>query len=629
MKCNNCKAEWTPPPGVSIVNCPFCGKPIIGPTKTTKDDEPHEVLLKIVHQFNVKILGETKLKGILSDLMPNVEKKYHRIIRQALDDRIGLKLLELDTEDSSVKNVKIATLKDNFKNHNGFNETADYVFDSFLYALGWINSVNKEHYNQGTTDKQSIINAQIDMAFADGVLSKEEAITLFTTSASLGISDDEMAEMINTKIRSLKLQPSGELKKSIKNPKEIICSSDWILPQQRKEAETQQTTTAYETVKIGDQIWMAENLDVDKYNNGDPIPFAKNENEWYEINRSGKGCWAYPDFKKENAELGKVYNYYAVRDIRGLAPNGFRISHIDDWNKLVNNCGGWENIENVFYDLEVAYGFHLMYIIEGTDEDFSWHASFWNISSNRDFLSLKDDNFFTGEDFDYGNKGFVRCLKINTEKGSYSNVYESVIIGNQEWMTKNLDVSHFRNGDPIPEIKTHEDFINARDNGLPGWRYYDNNPENGKKYGKLYNWHAVNDPRGLAPHGWHIPTKDDWETLTNYNSLDDRGRRQFALKLMKPNAWNDNEDATNESGFSALPGGVCRSHGSYFSIGREGLWWSISIEELPFSDNEEEAPVVISIKQLKHGSRIIIVPEDDYSYCYYSVRCLKDIKTST
>jgi hypothetical protein len=73
--------------------------------------------------------------------------------------------------------------------------------------------------------------------------------------------------------------------------------------------------------------------------------------------------------------------------------------------------------------------------------------------------------------------------------------YESVIIGNQEWMTRNLDVPRFRNGDLIPHIESKEEWEEAGENGQPAWCYYDNNPENGKKYGKLYNWHAVNDPR--------------------------------------------------------------------------------------------------------------------------------------
>ena len=75
------------------------------------------------------------------------------------------------------------------------------------------------------------------------------------------------------------------------------------------------------------------------------------------------------------------------------------------------------------------------------------------------------------------------------------------------WMTQNLDVDHYRNGDKIPEIKDADKFRAAT---TGAWCYYDNNPENGTICGKLYNWYAVNDPRGLAPEGWHIATGLEW-----------------------------------------------------------------------------------------------------------------------
>ena len=90
------------------------------------------------------------------------------------------------------------------------------------------------------------------------------------------------------------------------------------------------------------------------------------------------------------------------------------------------------------------------------------------------------------------------------------NIYGITKIGKQYWTTKNLNVSRFRNGDPIPEAKTKDEWIQAGIKKQAVWCYYDNDFKNGTKYGKLYNWYAVNDPRGLAPEGWDIPTDDDW-----------------------------------------------------------------------------------------------------------------------
>ena len=142
-------------------------------------------------------------------------------------------------------------------------------------------------------------------------------------------------------------------------------------------------------------------------------------------------------------------------------------------------------------------------------------------------------------------------------------------------MAKNLDVTHFRNGDPISEAKSNEEWIKAGEKKHPAWCYYDNDPMNNEKYGKLYNWYAVNDPRGLAPEGWQIPSEDDWSILK-----DDLGGETVAGKKMKfTDFWNDyigksSGNGTNESGFSGLPGGHRSTDGVFRYIGEEGYWWS-------------------------------------------------------
>ena len=91
-----------------------------------------------------------------------------------------------------------------------------------------------------------------------------------------------------------------------------------------------------------------------------------------------------------------------------------------------------------------------------------------------------------------------------------------VKIGKQIWMTKNLDVSTFRNGDPINELQSKEEWYAAEFNATPGWCDYENDSEYGETYGKLYNYFAVYDKRGLAPKGWHIPSDKEWSILIDY-----------------------------------------------------------------------------------------------------------------
>jgi len=147
---------------------------------------------------------------------------------------------------------------------------------------------------------------------------------------------------------------------------------------------------------------------------------------------------------------------------------------------------------------------------------------------------------------------------------------QTITIGTQVWMTKNLDVATFRNGDPIPQAKTDEEWKKAGENQQPVWCYYDNDPANGAKYGKLYNWFAVNDSRGLAPVGYHIPSDAEWTKLTDFLG----GKEVAGTKMKSTDGWKGNGNRTNESGFSGLPGGGRGSDGTFDDVGDGGYWWS-------------------------------------------------------
>jgi uncharacterized protein (TIGR02145 family) len=157
---------------------------------------------------------------------------------------------------------------------------------------------------------------------------------------------------------------------------------------------------------------------------------------------------------------------------------------------------------------------------------------------------------------------------------------QSVTIGSQVWSTKNLNVSTFCNGDTIPEAKTDEEWALALNNKQPAWCYYENNPENGSIYGKLYNWYAVSDARGLAPIGWHIPTNYDWEVLKQYLNKTYGHLAGRHLKSTGAKYWIcPNTDATNKSGFSALPGGKRWNNGKFEYIGTTGHWWTTFLSQ--------------------------------------------------
>ena len=148
---------------------------------------------------------------------------------------------------------------------------------------------------------------------------------------------------------------------------------------------------------------------------------------------------------------------------------------------------------------------------------------------------------------------------------------KEIEIGKQVWMTRNLDVTAYRNGDPIPYVTDVTVWAGLT---TGAWCYYNYDPSNGSGFGKLYNWYAVSDPRGLAPIGWHVPSDVEWTTLETT-----LGGRSVAGGKMKvagvTSCWNEpNTGADNSSGFAGLPGGYRNFNGSFGNIGYGGYWWS-------------------------------------------------------
>ena len=154
------------------------------------------------------------------------------------------------------------------------------------------------------------------------------------------------------------------------------------------------------------------------------------------------------------------------------------------------------------------------------------------------------------------------------------NQLSEITIGTQVWKTRNLDVTTYSNGDVIPQVSDATQWTSIT---TGAWCYINNDPSTAVIYGKLYNWYAVNDPRGLAPNGWHVPNEQEWTILSNF-----LGGSTIAGGKMKEaglSHWNSpNIGATNSSGFTGLPAPSRNgSTDAYFGIiGSECCFWSSS-----------------------------------------------------
>jgi uncharacterized protein (TIGR02145 family) len=184
--------------------------------------------------------------------------------------------------------------------------------------------------------------------------------------------------------------------------------------------------------------------------------------------------------------------------------------------------------------------------------------------------ACSDDNSPGGNNNGGGNNSGGCAGGPTTVTDIDGNVYNVVSIGNQCWMKENLKVSKYRNGDPIP---TNPNNTNWQNTTSGAYAIYNNTTANNSIYGKLYNWYAVADPRGLCPTGWHEPSDAEWTTLRTHLGGDLIAGG--AMKEAGLTHWaSPNTDATNSSGFSGLPGGYVKNGGSYFGIGEYGNWWS-------------------------------------------------------
>jgi uncharacterized protein (TIGR02145 family) len=203
-------------------------------------------------------------------------------------------------------------------------------------------------------------------------------------------------------------------------------------------------------------------------------------------------------------------------------------------------------------------------------------------------------------------QNYINTLPVTDIDG---NSYLPVTICNQIWTKSNLNVSHYRNGDEIPQVTDPSQWSTLT---TGAWCYYNNDPANGAIYGKLYNWYAVNDPRGLAPQGWHIPTDAEWTTLTN--CLGGTSIAGGKMKEVGTTHWNaPNTNATNISGFKGLPGGNRGNDGNHYFINGYGNWWSSTLHTTnhPWS------------RALAYNNAIVGINDLDSNYGF-SIRCVKD-----
>ncbi len=434
----------------------------------------------------------------------------------------------------------------------------------------------------------------------------------------------------------------------------------------------------YPSVNIGSQTWMQKNLNVSKYKNGDIIPQVTDSATWRNLT-TGAWCW-YNNDSANYASKGKLYNWYAVNDARGIAPDGWHVPTDGEWNKMIKFldpladtvCGGcvqsslaggalkqtgttnWASpnggATNSSNFNAISAGIRDGRFLNPTTNAYWWSATtnpanltpaawshtvgssdgnearisnvkfngysvrtvrntptyLWSTGATTQSISVSPTRTTTyyvtvsdgvnscTDSVTVTVSGIVNsdtticrgatvtlgAATVNVPSSDVSgNAYSSVNIGSQTWSSKNLTASKYKNGDVIPQVT---DSATWRNLTTGAWCWFNNDSATYSAAGKLYNWYAVNDARGIAPDGWHVPTDAEWNKMIKYlDPLADTvcgGCAQStlaggALKQTGTTNWlTPNGGATNSSGFNAIASGI--RDGSFLNARTNAYWWS-------------------------------------------------------
>ena len=245
---------------------------------------------------------------------------------------------------------------------------------------------------------------------------------------------------------------------------------------------------------------------------------------------------------------------------------------------------------DIYYDVSGQDGDSLEIVISASKDDgVSWTLPCESVSGDvgNGVIPGTDKHiiwdFYTDNPNLSGNYFKVRITAYGTIQDIDGNRYRVILIGDRTWMAENLRVTHYRNGDPVPEVILGAGWA---DLATGAYCVYDNNTGNIKPFGFLYNWFAVADDNHITPEGWHVPTDEEWKQLemtlgmsreaadsTDFRGTDEGGQ----LKESGTGHWaSPNAGATNATGFSALPGGYRKFDGSFHGMGTHASFWTAS-----------------------------------------------------
>jgi uncharacterized protein (TIGR02145 family) len=402
----------------------------------------------------------------------------------------------------------------------------------------------------------------------------------------------------------------------------------------------------YSTVTIGTQTWMLENLKTTKYNDGTAIPNVTDNSAWFNLVTPGY-CWYNNDAAYKNP-YGALYNWYTVNTGK-LAPKGWRVPSQEDWTLLRNyliangynydgttsgnkiakaltSINSWKSERTVegtpgssdYPEKQNSTGFSALPCGSRQEEGFvaEGYLGLWLSSQSANCVAMTGNLCELAIGSNLNSYGLsVRCIKgeepVANVQGNFTDgrdgkTYKTVTIGTQTWMAENLaylpKISHSTEGSETEPYYYVYDYYGTDVGAAKATANFAN-------YGVLYNWPAA---KSACPMGWHLPNSIEWFNLINF--LGGEFVAGGKLKETDTTHWySPNTGATNETGFTALPGGYYFSNpGGFDSIKKSGFWWS--------SETTTAYANYFGMSYYISNGTI----DSFYKKCGFSVRCVKD-----
>lgn len=435
------------------------------------------------------------------------------------------------------------------------------------------------------------------------------------------------------------------------------------------------------SIAIGNQEWMDKDLTITQFRNGDPLIFIRNGDisHWIAACKNGRPAvwndtttWNYPD--------NWYYNYYAIHDPRGLAPEGWHVPNDEEWVSLLSHLGVRNTIQKLIQGLKLNQGSIKPSIFQGKYESgYSCSYSYWSINEQNYFSIFCDPHEIKmdkklGEPkvnsrskpkglirelSSYAGGGFVatagwgfkvRCVRGEIPikapvfknyvderiRGGYQVAipFKTVVIGGREWTTENLRVKHYRNGQPITHAKNQEEWEYCAYYGIPAWCYYNNDPSTEKEQGLLYNWFVVNSSSRIINAGKNNYSKLSETISCDYNSSgiapsgfdipDEKEWKQLidsvggSINLKSTTGWDSK--LSGNSGFNAVPAGH-QSASGYFKT--DCMWWTI--DETSKDRRKTAKAIHLPPNNQSYSSQFEAVTKKSAQGDGYSIRCIKKI----